>query len=80
MDDLLDFIEQLLGSTDAESRDQDRTPVFEAGLNPFLQSLHTLFSARVGFVTIGTFQNQGVRSVRRFRRRKQGRVRGAQIA
>ena len=55
MDDLLDFIEQLLGSADAESGDQDRAPVFEAGLNPFLQSLHTLFSARVGFVTVGTF-------------------------
>ena len=80
MDNLLDFIEQLLGAADAESGDQDRAPVFEAGLYLFLQSLHAFFSAGVGFVTVGTFQNQGISAVRRFRRRKQGGIRSAQIA
>jgi hypothetical protein len=36
MDDLLDFVEQLLGSADAENEDQDRARVFEAGFDPCL--------------------------------------------
>ena len=80
MNDLLNFIEQILGSADAESGDQDRTTVFEAGLDPCLQGLHALFSTGMGFVAVSTFQNQGIRAVRRFWCGKQGRMRSTQIA
>jgi hypothetical protein len=79
MNDLLDFVEQLLGSTNTKSRDQDCAPIFEAAPDLFLQSLHAFFSAGVSFVAVGTFQNHCVCTVRRLRRGKQGGIRSAQV-
>ncbi len=80
VDDVFEFVQQLLGAADAEGRDQQRAAIAEGVLAQGLQALATVFAAFVHAVAIGAFDDDDIGRQRRLRRRQQRRVGGAQIA
>src|SRR5690606_39749976 len=76
VDDVFQFIEQLLGAADAEGGNQHAAAIGQGALDHPLQALAAAAAILVQAVTVGAFDHQGVGAVGRLRRRQQRRVRG----
>ena len=60
MQDILQLIQQLLGTANAESRNQHRTTIFQGTYQHRLQARLTLLPALVKPIPIGTFDHQHI--------------------
>src|SRR5476649_2903325 len=72
MKDVLEFIQQLLSTTNTERGDQDRAVIRQRLVDGFLQPLLTCTSLLMNAITEGTLQNQHICPLRGFRRRQYG--------
>lgn len=80
MDDALQFVQQFLGATDAEGRDQHAAAIFQGALYGVLQNLYTLFAVLVQAVAVGAFYHQLIAAPGGLGGVEQWRVAGAHVS
>ena len=73
MDDVFEFVEQLLSAANAESWDQDCALVAQRMLEHFFQSRTSAAAIFVQTIAVGAFDDQNIGFVWDFRRRKNWR-------